>query len=187
MNNSSLRRTLRQQRRQLNAHTRHHMAFLASLHLVKLLPHLPRHAKIGLYLDGFGELPTLPILAFCQRYGFRPYLPITKAGEPLRFAPCYPNLAKTPLKTHPLGMQEPRTHAITAHKLHVIICPLVAVDRQGNRLGMGGGFYDRTFARTPHTLKVGWGYHFQWVDKLSVSPWDKGIDMFISEKGLVRF
>lgn len=54
-------------------------------------------------------------------------------------------LAKTPLKRHKLGMKEPfARYGISADNMNMIICPLVAVDKCGNRLGMGGGFYDRT-------------------------------------------
>ena len=188
MNATALRKHIRQQRRQLSAKECQHRAFLASLHLVKLLPLLPTNAKIGLYLDDFGELPTAPILAFCRRYGFVPYLPITKQGKPLTFAPCFYDIKKTPLKRHALGMKEPLPKlALSADRLDCIICPLVAVDRLGNRLGMGGGFYDRTFAHTPKVLKVGWCYDFQMVEKLSVNRWDKKVDMVVSDKGVWRF
>ena len=184
---ATLRKHIRKQRRQLSAKECQHRAFLASLHLGKLLPLLPNNAKIGLYLDDFGELPTAPILAFCRRYGFVPYLPITKQGKPLTFAPCFYDIKKTPLKRHALGMKEPLPKlTLSADRLDCIICPLVAVDRQGNRLGMGGGFYDRTFAHAPKVLKVGWCYDFQMVEKLSVNLWDKKVDMVISSQGVWR-
>lgn len=183
----TLRKTLRHQRKALNPKERKHLAYLASLHLPKLLPHLPKHAKIGLYLDDFGELPTAPILAFCQKHGFTPYLPITVNNQALAFAPCFYDLTKTPLKKHPLGMKEPiGKHTIATNQLDCIICPLVAVDKKGNRLGMGGGFYDRTFAHFTG-LKVGWCYHFQIVENIMVNDWDKGVDMVVSNKGILRF
>lgn len=164
------------------------MASAASLHLPKLLCLLPKQAKIGLYLDDFGELPTLPIIHFCQKYGFTPYLPITKPHKPLSFAPIFTNLKKTPLRQHALGMKEPfAKQTLHANQLDMIICPLVAVDAQGNRMGMGGGFYDRTFAQAPQVIKVGWCYDFQIVDKLTVNPWDKKIDIAISNQGMLRF
>ncbi|UZA30972.1 5-formyltetrahydrofolate cyclo-ligase [Moraxella bovis] len=141
MPNTLLRTRIRKERKALTAKQRANFAFMASLHLPKLLPHLPKNAKIGPYLDDFGELPTAPILAFCQKHGFTPFLPITIKNKPLRFAPVVLPLAKTPLKRHRLGMQEPFVkYGISADKLDMIICPLVAVDRQGNRLGMGADF-----------------------------------------------
>ncbi|MDO4897315.1 MAG: 5-formyltetrahydrofolate cyclo-ligase [Moraxella sp.] len=187
MPNTPLRKRICKQRNTLSAKQRANFALMASLHLPKLLPHLPKNARIGLYLDDFGELPTAPILAFCQKHGFTPFLPITIQGKPLRFAPAFSPLAKTPLKRHRLGMKEPfAKHGIRADKLDIIICPLVATDRQGNRLGMGGGFYDRTFAGF-RGLKVGWCYHFQIVENLTVNEWDKGVDMVITDKAILRF
>lgn len=186
--NTTLRHALRNQRKSLTIKERQRSAFLASLHLKKLLPLLPKNAKIGLYLDSFGELPTAPILAFCQKYGFIPYLPITQQNKALLFTPCFYHLKKTPLKKHRFGMKEPLfKHTITADKLDLIICPLVAVDKNGNRLGMGGGFYDRTFAKCPNVLKVGWCYDFQIVDELMVNDWDKGVDMVMTDKMVLRF
>lgn len=186
--NHTLRQTIRHQRKKLSVKQRQYHTFLASLHLPKLLPLLPQNARIGLYLDRFGELPTAAILAFCQKHDFTPFLPITCKDKPLWFAPCFYDLRKTPLKRHKLGMKEPLLkQTMTADKLDCIICPLVAVDKFGNRLGMGGGFYDRTFAKAPNVLRVGWCYHFQVVEKLMANPWDKGVDLLITEKGVMRF
>lgn len=187
MPNAPLRKHLRKERKALTAKQRANFAFMASLHLPELSPCLPKNAKIGLYLDDFGELPTAPILAFCQKYGFTPFLPITVVGKPLRFTPVVLPLAKTPLKRHKLGMKEPLAkYGISADNLDMIICPLVAVDKCGNRLGMGGGFYDRTFANF-RGIKVGWCYHFQVIENLVVNKWDKGVDMVITDKGVIRF
>lgn len=183
----TLRKQLRQQRNALLPQQRAMLAQRASLHLPKLLSHLPTKAKIGFYLDDFGELPTAPILSFCQKHGFMHYLPITVKNQALTFAPCFYDLRKTPLKKHSLGMKEPfAKNTITANHLDCIICPLVAVDKHGNRLGMGGGFYDRTFAHFTG-LKVGWCYHFQIVEQLAVNAWDKKVDMVVSDKGILRF
>lgn len=182
------RSPLRKQRLALSAKHRKHSAFLASRHLYKLHTLLPKNAKIGIYLDGFGELPTAPLLAFCQRYGYQAYLPIAHADKPLTFAPVMTHFNKTPLKKHRLGMYEPITKPhISADKLDMIICPLVAIDNFGNRMGMGGGFYDRTLATAPNAIKVGYAYDFQRVDKLAVNAWDQKMDLLISEKGIYRF
>src|SRR5690606_40461575 len=64
--------------------------------------------------------------------------------------------------------------------------PLVAFDARGNRLGMGGGFYDRTFARAPRarTLRprlVGLAHHFQQVASLPAEPWDIPLDAIATD------
>lgn len=182
----TLRQTIKKQRKHLSPQERQRSAQRASLHLIKLAKILPKNAKIGLYLDAFGELPTAPLLKFCQKYGFVPYLPITYKNKPLIFAPIFCDLPKTPLKRHAFGMKEPfAKHTLTANQLDCIICPLVAVDKNGNRLGMGGGFYDRSFAKF-YSIKVGWCYQFQIVEQLTVNVWDKGVDWVVSDKKMIR-
>jgi 5-formyltetrahydrofolate cyclo-ligase len=171
------RSPLRKQRLALSAKHRKHSAFLASRHLYKLHTLLPKNAKIGIYLDGFGELPTAPLLAFCQRYGYQAYLPIAHADKPLTFAPVMTHFNKTPLKKHRLGMYEPITKPhISADKLDMIICPLVAIDNFGNRMGMGGGFYDRTLEHW-HKHKegpypIGLAHDCQEYAQLPTAEWD---------------
>lgn len=85
-------------------------------------------------------------------------------------------------------MYEPLTcPQISANKLDAIICPLVLVDKKGNRIGMGGGFYDRTFAKNPNVLKIGYAYDFQLVENLQTQVWDKKIDVLITDKNIYRF
>lgn len=181
------RKTFTKQRRALSAKQRQTTAFLASRHLLKLFRQLPRHAKIGIYLDDFGELPTDVIAKLAMRLGFEIYLPITKANQALRFAKAVLPITKTAVMRHHLGMLEPVTQdIIAAAHLDAIICPLVAVDMHGVRLGMGGGYYDRTFTKCTKTIKVAWCYEFQVVDNLPKQPWDQAVDMVLTEKRIMR-
>lgn len=186
------RKHFTKQRKALTPSERHRHAKRASLHLVRLRPLLPKHARIALYQDSFGELPTFGIVAFCLQHGFTPYLPIVQ-GKRLKFAPIVSKnksqfaFAHTPKTRHPLGMFEPVSPALLdIDELHACFCPLVALDRTGVRLGMGGGFYDRTLAQFTG-LKIGWCYEFQIVDTLPKNAWDIKMDMAISETGLYRF
>ena len=133
------RRHFTRQRRRLLDNERKQYARMASLHLVKLQQRLPPNARIGLYYDGFGELPTQPILDWCQRLGYLPYLPVvgsfgrTSNGSEdkrLRFVPIYhAKLLNVPTRIHSLGMkQNHHRRLLWARELDVIICPLVAVD-----------------------------------------------------------
>ena len=197
------RRQFTRQRRQLTAGERRHYARMASLHLIKLQQRLPPRARIGLYYDGFGELPTQPLLDWCQRLGYLPYLPVvgslgrTRNGNDdkrLRFVPIYQSkLLNIPTRIHSLGMkQNHHRRLLWAHELDVIICPLVAVDKNGNRMGMGGGFYDTTLGKSYRTglkkpLKIGWCYDFQVVEQLERQAWDVPLDGLITPSGLRWF
>ena len=79
------------------------------------------------------------------------------------------------------GIPEPVAHQrqrISTGALDLVLTPLVGFDNQGNRLGMGGGYYDRTFAflnnrkhlKKPHLL--GLAYETQRLEKLACEAWD---------------
>ena len=197
------RKQFTRQRRQLTAGERRQYARMASLHLIKLQQRLPPRARIGLYYDGFGELPTQPLLDWCQRLGYLPYLPVvgslgrTRNGNDdkrLRFVPIYQSkLLNIPTRIHSLGMkQNHHRRLLWARELDVIICPLVAVDLSGNRMGMGGGFYDTTLGKSYQVglkkpLKIGWCYDFQVVEQLERQAWDVPLDGLITPNGLRWF
>ena len=128
------RRHFTRQRRQLSEGARRNLAQAASLHLSKLQHRLPANARIGLYYDGFGELPTQPLLDWCGRLGYFPYLPVVGSlgsdDKRLRFVPVYHSkLLNIPTRIHQLGMKQNHSRALLwASELDVIICPLVAVD-----------------------------------------------------------
>ena len=197
------RRHFTRQRRLLTDSARRNMGQAASLHLTKLQQRLPAHARIGLYYDGFGELPTQPLLDWCQRLGYLPYLPVvgslgrTSNGfedKHLRFVPIYHSkLLNIPTRIHRLGMkQNHHRRLLWARELDMIICPLVAVDLNGNRMGMGGGFYDTTLGKgyrsgAKKPLKIGWCYDFQVVEQLARQPWDVPLDGLITPSGIRWF
>jgi 5-formyltetrahydrofolate cyclo-ligase len=62
-----------------------------------------------------------------------------------------------------------------------IIAPLLAFDRRLNRLGQGGGHYDRTFARYPHALRIGLAWSAQERDDLILDPWDVPLHAIVTE------
>ena len=197
------RRHFTRQRRRLSDNERKQYARMASLHLVKLQQRLPPRARIGLYYDGFGELPTQPILDWCQHLGYLSYLPVvgslgrTRNGNDdkrLRFVPIYQSkLLNIPTRIHSLGMkQNNHRRLLWARELDVIICPLTAIDKHGNRMGMGGGFYDRTLGKSYRSgnkkpLKIGWCYDFQVVEQLERQSWDVPLDAIITPSGLRWF
>lgn len=198
-----LRRQMGKQRRQLSSHQRQHAAAHASLWLHKLTTRLPKNARVGIYYDGFGEMPTQPLLAWCQRHGFRAFLPIvgswgqtppSSAFNPykrLRFTPIASSrLINIPTYRHKLGMQQQHgQYLLEVHQLDVLFCPLVAVDKVGTRMGMGGGYYDATLSKShrlqlPKPLIIGWCYDFQVVDALPKKPWDVPMDMVVTPSGI---
>lgn len=196
--NNPPRRYFTRQRRQLTAKQRQQLARAASHHLIKLQHRLPANARIGLYYDGFGELPTQPLLDWCLHLNYQPYLPVVGSlgndSKHLRFVPIYhTKLINVPTRIHSLGMkQNHHRQLLWATELDVIICPLTAVDLSGNRMGMGGGFYDTTLGKSYRSgasrpLKIGWCYDFQVVEQLVRQPWDVPLDGLITPSGIRWF
>ena len=68
----------------------------------------------------------------------------------------------------------------------VIIAPMVGFDRNLNRLGQGGGYYDRSFARLPDALRIGLAWSAQELDAVPADPWDLPLDMVLTEVELIE-
>ena len=120
------------------------------------------------------------------------YLPVLH-GRCLLFAPWDP--AAT-LAASRFGIPEPAVRlgsCLRGSQLDVVLTPLVAFDDEGHRLGMGGGFYDRTFSfsrarqlwRKPHI--IGLAYAFQRVDALPARRWDVALHAAVTERGAKFF
>tara|TARA_R110000787_G_scaffold6861_41_gene23908 strand:+ start:7777 stop:8367 length:591 start_codon:yes stop_codon:yes gene_type:complete len=67
-----------------------------------------------------------------------------------------------------------------------IIAPLVGFDRALNRLGQGGGYYDRAFARFPDALRIGLAWSAQELDAVPADPWDLPLDIILTEAELIE-
>jgi 5-formyltetrahydrofolate cyclo-ligase len=145
------------------------------------------------YLPVGEEFDALPLLNQALHMGKDCYLPITaqRIAQPLRFAKLD---GRHELTHNRYGIVEPHTRRLTnARRLDVMIMPLVAFDRTGRRLGMGGGYFDATLAylrtrrRWRKPVLVGVAYACQELKEVPAEPWDIRLDMILTENGLVRF
>lgn len=183
---ASIRRQMRRRRRALTPGERHRAA-------ARLARRLRRHEwagrahRIGIYLAGNGELDPLPAFQQSPLRHKQLYLPVLdplRAGM-LRFVPW---TRDTRLIPNRFGIPEPslRQHTgVATWTLDLILMPLVAFDDHGNRLGMGGGFYDRTLeALWRHPVRprlVGVAHRFQRVEHLPTASWDVPLDTVITD------
>lgn len=124
--------------------------------------------------------------------GKRVYLPVlVPHGENrLWFARYTPD---THLVPNRFGIPEPARaphRRIAPLALDAVFTPLVAFDPTGHRLGMGGGFYDRSFAyllrhrRWLRPRLIGLAYDFQCVDRLPAEPWDVPLHAIVTDRSL---
>ncbi|MDD1782940.1 5-formyltetrahydrofolate cyclo-ligase [Enterovibrio sp. ZSDZ35] len=172
-----LRQQIRQRRRALTEESQH-LAAHQLLTCVEASDAMSNAAHIALYLSVDGELDTTPLIERCWRKGQSVYLPVIHPFSKghLLFLHYHPNSHLIPNR---YGILEPKLDVrdvLPARKLDVICTPLVAFDAQGQRLGMGGGYYDRTLAQWYETGEgarpIGLAHDCQQVDRLPVEAWD---------------
>ena len=192
LNRNELRRSLREQRRALTPQQR----AKAATALDRILGRHPlfiRSQHIAFYLPNDGEMDLHPLIHRALGMGKKCYLPVLSPlyHNRLWFAPYH---SEAELALNRFGIPEPVSNWAAmrpAWTLDLVLTPLVAFDASGNRLGMGGGYYDRTLAylarrrywRKPHLL--GTAYAFQQVDSLPHEPWDVPLHGVVTEASLL--
>ncbi|MDH5483739.1 MAG: 5-formyltetrahydrofolate cyclo-ligase [Gammaproteobacteria bacterium] len=185
-----LRKSVRQQRRALSDHQQ-------DLHAQSVAQQLSRHplflnaSRIALYLAEDGEIDPAYLIHRAWKYKKQVYLPVLPpTGHALVFAPYHPG---SRLITNRFGINEPNCHPsewIRARQLNLILLPLVAFDEEMNRLGMGGGYYDRSLAFTRHRKQwhsphlIGLAHECQKIEQLPCEPWDVPLNMIATERCL---
>ena len=180
----ALRRELRQRRRDIPPAQRIAAAESLAGQLLSL-PFLPVSGYVAGYwaMDGEVALHAWQLrlvsspLVYC--------LPVL-VGEHLRFAPWRPGDALT---TNRFGIPEPEVAAaslLDPSDMALVVLPLVGFDAHGQRLGMGGGWYDRSFAfrntRPAPPWLVGAAFATQQLAAIAPEPWDVTLDAVCSER-----
>ncbi len=191
MRRDELRRAMRETRRAIPAGERSAAAAAAAL-VVSALPAWADAQRIAVYYAVDGELDAAPLAAAARAAGKQVYLPVLNQhdDEPMVFLPW--NLG-APLAPNRFRIPEPLTGApVAAQELDLVLAPLVAFDLRGHRLGMGGGFYDRSFAflkdrRITRPLLLGFAYARQQVAELPPEPWDVPLAGVATEQQLHHF
>ncbi|HET8898109.1 MAG TPA: 5-formyltetrahydrofolate cyclo-ligase [Rhodanobacteraceae bacterium] len=186
----TLRASLRVQRMQLDAPARLAAAQSVRHHLAEL-PAFLAATRIAGYWATNGELPLNLVLASLARRGQIYCLPRIGPGHTMDFVPWQ---AGDPVEPNRYGIPEPCAgEPLAIRELDVVLLPLLAFDASGNRLGAGGGYYDRALAflagraRPAQPLLIGVGYGFQRVERLADAAWDIPLDYAVTEHGLITF
>ncbi len=143
----------------------------------------------GVPLSGYmpirTEIDPLPAMAEASAYGPVGVPVIQGQGQALRFSRWTPEGA---LKDGPFGARVPETDDF--FEPEILIVPLVAFDRQGGRLGYGGGFYDRTLQELRGkraTLAIGFAFDAQEADELPLEQTDQPLNMLVTESRILTF
>lgn len=190
---TQLRAALRAQRQQLTQQQQqsHQQAAIKALSASGLIN---PGSRVAVYLAQDGELACDQLIESLWALPCLVYLPIIdSATKTLRFGLYQANTQLAPNK---FGILEPIINRpadeINANQCDSAIVPLVGFDAQGHRLGMGGGFYDRSFAfkcQQPNAKPrmIGWAHACQQVEQLDTQPWDVPLDAIITEQGISYF
>lgn len=149
--------------------------------------HPSPHTLFSFYYPFGDEIDTLPLAAALAARGHALCLPCLeeghdnivfrsyKLGDPLRAGPKF-------------GILQPLDEAPIVHP-HVLLMPLLGFDRHGNRMGLGGGYYDRTLAHYRATGQVrcgiGIAYAAQEVESIPVAPYDQKLDLIATEREVI--
>lgn len=160
-------------------------------------PSYQRSQHIAAYWAVGGEISVQPLIDDAWNKGKQCYLPVIN-GQTMIFVAYAPT---TEMTTNGFNIPEPLDHTITidVRALELVITPLVAFDKEGHRLGMGGGYYDRTFAFLGSQIAknhqacadenkpelMGVAHECQEVERLTVEPWDVALHSMVTDKRLV--
>ncbi len=184
---AELRRKLRRQRAALTpeAHTKARLNIARS---ARLCSTLFRAQRVASYVAFEGEIqPDLLIEKLPNAKVFLPRISNYRTHQ-MHFLP-----ADNGVQLSRFGISEPlpTTPPMPANRLDVILLPLVAFDRSGNRLGMGAGYYDRALSSLAHQPRtrpylLGLAHHFQEVKSLNPSPWDVPLDAILTDQEFIQ-
>jgi 5-formyltetrahydrofolate cyclo-ligase len=185
-----LRAELRAKRRALSPEQREHAARAVARNVDRAF-RLRANMRVAIYAALREELDTSPLIELALARRCRVFLPrIDRRTIEIDFHELLPD---TPQTTNHLGILEPTgTASVPARWLDLVLLPLVGFDSLGVRLGMGGGYYDRTFAfRNIHRVwrgprLVGIAYSFQQLPAIACAPHDVRMDAVVTEKGVIR-
>ncbi len=193
MTRVQLRRIMRRRRRSLPKTKRLRCAVRLARR-VRGLSAFRNSQRVAVYLSNDGELDLTLLIQRAVHAGKRCYVPVLcpLGGRRLWFALYHPGESLRKNRLHILEPKRSVLHRVRAWCLDLVLTPLVAFDAVGNRLGMGGGYYDQTLAfltrrRAWHKPKIiGVAYDFQRVAALQPQSWDVALDAIVTEKRTYR-
>ena len=144
-----------------------------------------RAKNIACYLSTANEVDTSLIFERAWKAKKRIFVPIVEKRSKMRFVQIKRN---TRLERNQNGIWEPVSgNGISRAELDVVVTPLVVFDRKLNRIGMGGGYFDRYFSFLKCNRKwfrpklVGFAFECQKVEQIGPNPWDIRLYRVITE------
>lgn len=184
---AELRQRFRHQRRALTPALRTEAESQICAHLRELLEQLPNGdtnpAVVAAYLAFDGEADLSRWFAETPHQIVLPR--VSPHDSTMTFHPWAPG---EELAANTYNINEPLASVPAVSHIDMVLTPCVAFDDSGRRLGMGGGYYDRFFAASPETTRVGVGFSVQRHKRpLPVEHWDVHLHAVVTEDGVLEF
>ena len=187
----AIRKQLRAQRRSIGAGAHAHRSALAAKAVARLRT-FASGKRVALYLPFDREADTADLISAARARGVRLFVPIIcdRRHARMRF---HPLAGKTTPGAFGIAVPRRISRPVLAQWLNLIVVPLVGVDGDGRRLGMGGGYYDRAlaFRRRRRYWKgpqvVGLAFDCQRTGLVFAEPWDLRLNSLATESGLQHF
>lgn len=189
---ATLRRQLREKRNALTVQQQQDAADNLAVNLLAH-PDLRRARHVAIYLPNDGEIDPSVYVSLAKQRGLYLYLPVLHPIHTGRLV-FSPFTDDTPLARNRFGIPEPAfSNGLKRPPwaMDAVLLPLVGFDEAGGRLGMGGGFYDRTFAFTRHRPRlapklIGLAYECQKVPELPTEKWDVPLHGIVTDERRYR-
>ncbi|MDC1077075.1 5-formyltetrahydrofolate cyclo-ligase [Candidatus Pelagibacter sp.] len=140
--------------------------------------------NFGGYYPSNYEIDDLDVLNLLEKKNFKVSLPIIKKDNQMNFCSWSRD---DPLRVNKFGIPEPVSSKIVYPD--ILLVPLVAYDNNLNRLGYGGGYYDRYIEKLEKfkkVIKIGLAFSFQKISSIPINQHDKRLDFIITEKEILR-
>lgn len=189
MSNSSLRSELRSRRRSLSTDQQTKAANRIADAFFELNLHVDND-QIGLYWPNDGEIDPRDLMQRLIDIGKTCYLPVVDPdGENTLYFGKYST--DSAVRENRYGIAEPANgDTAKAHSLDLILVPLVGFDKQGNRIGMGKGYYDRTLASYANEaaapILIGLAHSCQQVERIEAQPWDVPMHAILTDQKFIE-
>jgi 5-formyltetrahydrofolate cyclo-ligase len=145
-----------------------------------LLDLVPVNATIGIYRSDAGEAPSASYIRFFFERGHPIALPrVTTLDKPMEFRLHTDPYEESDLEAGVWGLRQPGVDAPVVVP-EVLFMPLVGFTAKGDRLGQGGGYYDRFLAAHPQTIAIGMAWDVQEVDELPTELHDMRLSAIVT-------
>ena len=157
------------------------------LEQLRTVPGFLEAKNIAMYIANDGEIDPVEVMNWCWSNGKKALVPLVPAAGDRNL--CFAEVnRRTAFTENRFGIPEPEVSGeqlVYPRHLDLVLLPLVAFDEKGNRIGMGGGFYDTTFAflkdgNPPCPLLVGVAHDVQRVKSITADRWDIPLSVVVT-------